>query len=163
MFVSSYNTYIQTNTSSKSEKQRIEDAKSEVSFSSKLLRQPKQELSSFESVPVDYLLKGKSFKNKLEAQKQTQEFQDLESSELNRQDKITKTLTSQQTMQNAKIAYKDNSKIFSLMRKPLTTLDQTPKIDSKLPKNIQELKEKNMKMVMVNTYIQNDKYYKITA
>lgn len=163
MFVSSYGTYIQTDTSSRDEKRRVGDAKSEASFNSKLSEQPKLKLSSFADFPVDYVWNEKLSKNKFEIEKQTQKLQDFENTEFNKQEKLTKEFHTKQTLENAKIAYNDNSKLFSQLRKPKTTIDQTPKIDSNLPQNIQELKEQNMRRVMVNTYIKNDNYYKLTA
>ena len=163
MFVSSYNTYIQTNASHKTEKQKIEKSESDSAFSAKLFEKPKLKLSST-SFPVDYISKGKSSKNQVEIQRQLFVLQNPENIEQKNQTKLKKAFTSQQKMKSAQTAYKDNSRLFSLLQKPQTkTIDQTPKVNVKLPENIQELKEENMRRVMVNAYIQNDKYYKITA
>ena len=62
-----------------------------------------------------------------------------------------------------KTAYADNLKMFSLNLPPSKTLSQTPKIDTKLPKDVQELKEQDLRKKMVNAYISNDKYYLNTA
>ena len=158
MYVSSYNTYIQTNTSKINEKEKLSQKEGESSFSSKLFKEPALKLSSLTNLPIDYT-KGKSSKNQQEIQRQLQN-----SEEQFKQEKLTKVFADKQKLQNASVAYKDNSKIFSLLQKPQTkTIDQTPKTDTKLPKNIQELKEENMRRVMVNAYTQNDKYYQITA
>ena len=162
MYVSSYNTYIQTNTSKTNEKQKISESKTDSYFSSKLREQPKLKLSSFVGLPVDYI--SKSSKILVKIQRQADKLQNPQDIEQNRQEKQMMKISQKQTLQSAKIAYKDNSKLFSLIQKPQTkTIDQTPKNNSKLPANIQKLKEENMRRVMVNTYIQNDKYYQITA
>jgi type IV secretory pathway TraG/TraD family ATPase VirD4 len=162
MYVSSYNTYIQTNTSKTNEKQKVSESKAGSSFSSKLREQPKLKLSSFVNLPVDYI--SKSSKTQVEIQRESRKLQNPQDIEQNRREKQIIAISQKQTLQSAKIAYQDNSKLFSLIQKPQTkTIDQTPKNDLKLPTNIQELKEENMRRVMVNTYIQNDKYYKITA
>jgi len=161
MFISSYNTYIQTNTSTRNEKQKEDGGGS--SFTSKLFEQPKLQLFSFTSLPVDYVQNTKSSRNKFAIEKQTQKLQDSKNDELYKQEKLTKKVSTQQTLQSAKTAYKDNAKLFSQIQKTKITLDQTPKVDPKLPENIQELKEQNMRRIMVNTYIQDDNYYKRTA
>ena len=53
--------------------------------------------------------------------------------------------------------------MFSLFQKPHATLDQTPKLENTIPKEPSDIKELNMRHKMVNTYIANDNYYKITA
>ena len=53
--------------------------------------------------------------------------------------------------------------MFPIIKKPAFTLSQTPKIDEKLPLDVQEAKEKTLRHTMLNTYISNDNYYRITA
>jgi len=151
MYVSSYSTYIDTNTSQKVQKDRNEESKKSTdSFSSKLTTKIPKAVSNFSSFPVNYISNYKSLNNQQRLQDNTQSREEVKFSKI-------KALTS------AKSAYGNNSKIFSLLIKPSATLDQTPKIDKKMPPKAQEAKESIMKHNMVNTYIANDNYYKITA
>jgi len=151
MFVSSYSTYINTNTSEKTDKLRVENKKDESkSFGPEVSKNSPLEAYSAKNLPIDYVSNYKSFNNQQKLQEQVKSQDELKSK------KTT-------AMKNAKIAYEDNSKIFSLLKKPTTTLNQTKRIDKKLPLNIQEIKESNLRHTMVNTYLENDKYYQITA
>ena len=67
------------------------------------------------------------------------------------------------SLKSAKVAYADNSVMFSLLKKPGISLNQIPKINKTLPQNIQDVKEDNLRNNMVNTYLENDKYHLITA
>ncbi|MCX6077102.1 MAG: hypothetical protein NTW78_09510 [Campylobacterales bacterium] len=163
MFVSSYNTYIQTNASEKSVKNRENSSKESSSFSSKLLDSPKFDLLFTSDLPVDYIYKAKSFNTKLELQRQEEALKNPENEFVAKSKELTKEFMGNKTLQNAKSAYEDNSKIFSLIRKPHAPLDQTPQTDSRLPANVQQLQELYLRKTMVNTYAQNDKYYNITA
>ncbi len=164
MFVSSYNTYIQADTSNKNERRRIQDVPSDSSFNSKVLeQQPAVESSLLSILPLDYVWSNKSLRNRFELERKSQKFQDSQNTTLNKQEQLTKELSSKQTLETAKVAYQENGQKFSLVRKPQFTMDQTPRIDTKLPQNVQELQEQNMRRGMVNTYISNDNYYKITA
>jgi hypothetical protein len=53
--------------------------------------------------------------------------------------------------------------MFSLVKKPTLALSYLPKIDEKLSPDVKEAKEKNLRYTMVNTYMENDKYYRVTA
>lgn len=163
MFVSSYNTYIQTNASERITKQKEQSSKSDTSFSSKFLEQPKLEPVIVSTLPVDYVNIAKSFNNKLEMKKQEEALKNPNSDNSSKSKELTKEFMSRKTLQSAKSAYEDNSKMFSIYKKPHHSLDQTPTTDTTLPENIQRLKEQNMRRTMVNTYMQNDKYYQITA
>ena len=163
MFVSSYNTYIQTNTSDRIPKQKEQPQKSGDSFSSKFLEQPKLEPAVISTLPVDYVNRAKSFNTKLEMKRQEEALKNPDSDDVLKSTELTKEFASRKTLQNAKSAYEDNSKMFSIYKKPHHSLDQTPVADTNLPENIQKLKEQNMRRTMVNTYMQNDKYYRITA
>jgi hypothetical protein len=163
MFVSSYNTYIQTNASDRVTKQKEQPAKSESSFSSKFLQEPKLDPVIVSTLPVDYVNRAKSFNTKLEMKRQEDALKNPDDDTTSKSKKLTKEFMSRKTLQSAKSAYEDNSKMFSIYKQPHHTLDQTPTTDKTLPENIQKLKEQNMRRTMVNTYIQNDKYYQITA
>lgn len=151
MFISSYSTYIGTTASDKINKQGVERSKSDSEFfSSKLSQNQTAQTDIVKNLPIDYVSNYKSFNNQQKLQEQV-----LSQSEIK--------FTQIKTMKSAKAAYEDNSKMFSLVRKPHIALNQTPSIDEQLPQDIQELKEKNLRHVMVNTYLANDKYYRITA
>ncbi|MCX6051987.1 MAG: hypothetical protein NTZ60_05680 [Campylobacterales bacterium] len=163
MFVSSYSTYIQTNASDRPAKTKESVSSNNTSFSSKLLAQPSLDLDSASDLPIDYVYRAKSFNTKLELQRQEEAFKNPENEFVSKSKELTKEFMGNKTLQNAKSAYEDNSKIFSLIRMPRHPLDQTPQTDTRLPENVQKLQEQNMRHIMVNTYAQNDKYYKITA
>ena len=151
MFVSSYNTYISTNSTDRTQKSALSDSKrAERSFSSKLLDNPIVESKTIQNIPISYISNYKAFNNK---QRLLQQFHNPEGE---RFAKIN-------TLKNMKTAYAENTKMFSLIQPPGQTLNQIQKIDTKLPKNIQELKEENMRRTMINAYIENDRYFDITA
>lgn len=163
MFVSSYNTYIQTDSSSRTQKQRDEGQQnnSESSFSSKLLQNIKKDSAVRQlSLPIDYTKDNNYFANrhKIQLQEKNQQNQILLKA-----DEYTKKFSNYNTSQNATTAYESNSKLFSLLKKPKIALNQTPHTDKRLPKDIQSLQESNLRNIMVNTYINNENYYKITA
>jgi hypothetical protein len=70
-----------------------------------------------------------------------------------------------QKFQSAEQAYSEGVKkfAFALRNTKVTTIDQTPKIDTTLPNEIQELKESKLRHKMVNTYLSNDRYYQLTS
>ncbi len=149
MFVSSYSTYIGINNSLKSENYKERDTKNSTESFSETLSNSTV-LKPYTNLPIDYISNYKSLNNQQKLheklqEKNTQEFQKL-------------TLTN-----SAKTAYEEGSKVFMLSKKPPLTLSQTPKIDEKMPKETQEAKEKSLRNLMVNTYLANDRYYKITA
>lgn len=151
MFVSSFNTYISTNSSNKSEALREREAKKESdSFSSELSKSTILKPYINSDLPVDHISNYKSFSNQ----------QKLHEQMLNQNGAELKKMT---LLNSAKVAYEENTKMFPLIKKPALTLDQTPKIDEKMPKDLQEAKEKTLRHTMVNTYLANDNYYRITA
>jgi len=151
MFVSSFNTYISTNSSNKSEAYKERELKGEAeSFSDELSKSTVLKPYINSNLPVDYISNYKSFSNQQKLHEQMQ-------------NKNTQELKKLTVLNNAKTAYEENTKMFPLLKKPSLTLTQTPKIDEKLPRDVQEAKEKNLRHLMVNTYLANDKYYHITA
>ena len=151
MFVSSYSTYIATNSSHKSQKYGDRDANESLeSFSKNLLNSTVIKPYANTNLLVDYISNYKSLSNQQKLHERVQE-------------KDTDEFKKLTIINNAKTAYDEGIKIFSLSRNPPLTLSQTPKIDEKLPKEIQEAKEKSLRSLMINTYLTNDKYYKITA
>jgi len=102
------------------------------------------------SLPIDYVSSYKSFQNQQKLQEQLQG-----------QDSFT--LKGLNTLANAKNAYEESAKKFSLAKKPTFALDLTPKIDITMPQETKEAKVKTLRQTMVNTYLANDRYYRITA
>jgi hypothetical protein len=164
MFISSYSTYIQNSTSNKTNRVKEPDYSKSDKFDLQRYEQPTQELATIKFLPIDYIQQNRSFSSKLELLN-FQAANQKNENELNKPEKKSKAeeFKNFKTLSNAKTAYTDNSKMFSLLRKPQVPLDQTPHIDDRLPQDIQALKEQNMRRTMLNTYVANDIYYKITA
>lgn len=150
MFVSSYNTYVNVNNSQRIEKKDTPQKQGE-SFAQTLSSKTVPSLSLAPQLPVNYISNYKALSNQQKLQQDTEQHK-----EKTKFTKINATVS-------AKEAYTDNSKIFSFLVRPKATLDQTPKIDKKLPQEIKEIKENNLRHTMVNTYLANENYYKITA
>jgi len=151
MFVSSYNTYITTNPTDKNSAQKLEKKSSSgESFESRLKEYSALESISTNTLPINYISNYKAFSNK-------QKMQDgLLDKEIRKFSKIN-------TLNSAKEAYNQNSKLFSLFLEPKMTQSQTPQIDKTLPRELQSAQERQLRHTMVNTYLSNDKYYQITA
>ena len=164
MFVSAYNTYIQPNTSDKNIKSRFDKQNSSsASFKSKLFENsPPVDLKN-SSLPVDYISKSKAFNNKLEIETQKEKLAANQEKPFNDTKRTIGRFIDQSSILNAKNAYETNSKMFSLIPKPHHPLDFTPKVDTNLPQKAQETKENHLRNKMVNTYMENEIYYKITA
>lgn len=163
MFVSSYNTYISTSSLDRGIKERSSNSKETSLFKTNLELPQETVQNKSLSLPIDYVTNSRSFGNKLELERQDQELQNKKDSGLNRSKELTKEFMDSKSMKSAQLAYREGSNIFSLLRKTHPAINQTPTIDKNLPNEIQELKEQNMRHVMVNTYLSNDKYYQITA
>jgi len=153
MFVSSYSTYIDTATTKRvtPEKKDVEKKASD-SFGSKLLETTTKDVTSNKKLPLNYISDYKALHNK----------QQLQEKDLS-QSTSTAKFSKLSSISSAKVAYTDNSQMFALIQKPKQTIDQTPKISRYLPEKTQEKQEGIMKTNMVNTYIANDNYYKITS
>jgi len=151
MYVSSFNTYLNTESSTKMQQNRIQESKNSVeSFKTKLLSKTVKNVDTSPKFPINYISNYKALSNQ-------QKLQDnLQSSEKSKFLKLEANIV-------AKKAYSDNSKIFSLILPPSATLDQTPRIDQRLPQHIQDLKEKNLRHTMINTYMSNENYYRVTV
>lgn len=153
MLVSSYNTYINTASTQRTQNERNDGSKKVAkSFVLKPTQLVNKNISPSSSLPIDYIPKYKVLNNKQVVQQQ----------ELaNNPAKMKFTKIS--SIASAQVAYSENSKMFSLLAKPKPTINQMPRIDQELPKEAQKGQESIMKSIMVNTYIDNDNYYKITA
>jgi hypothetical protein len=151
MFVSTYSTFVGSNSSNKTDSYKIKEPKDGYeSFTKELYNSPIVKSHTDKNLPIDYVSNYKSFNNQQKLQEQLQTHGEL------RLKQLTTTI-------NAKAAYDGNITMFSLVRKPTPSLNQTPKIDEKLPSDVKEAKEKNLRHVMVNTYEANDRYFQITA
>lgn len=151
MYVSSYSTYINADSSIKTQQSRIQENRDiSNSFEAELSSKTIKNIDTSTKLPISYISNYKALNNQ---QKLQEDFQNVE------KDKFLKL----ETLSSAKSAYSDNSKIFSQVLPPRATLDQTPRIDKKLPINIQNIKEENLRHTMINTYVSNENYYRITA
>lgn len=158
MFVSSYNTYINANNFEKTRKSNLEESKkTPESFSTKLLSQAVKSVNVSSSFPINYISNYKALNNQQRLQENRQKLQD------NRQNEAKNSFSKIKTLTNANKAYIESSKFSPILVKTVLTIDQTPKIKKDMPKKAQEAKEQIMKHTMVNTYIANDNYYKLTA
>ena len=137
MFVSSYSTYISTDNQNKISKERGSDTKkTSDTFSSKLQQTAVLESKTIKNIPISYISNYKSFSNKQKLE------QNLKNSNFEKYAKVN-------AQTNAKTAYAENSKMFSLVIKPSVTLN-----------NIQK---KELYIHALDIYRSNDKYYQITA
>jgi len=151
MYVSSFSTYINTELSTKTQRNGVQEDKSSAgAFESKLLSKTIKNLDTTPNFPINYISNYKALNNQQKLQENPQNSEKTEFLKLGAE-------------AEAKNAYSDNSKIFSLILPPRATLDQTPTIDKKLPENIQDIKKNNLRHTMLNTYIANESYYRITA
>jgi len=161
MFVSSYSTYIPNESTNKTTRINKEDTKTEKSsFSSHLSSLSTQDVVATDNLPINYVSTNQTFRNKQELDYQKSE---LETKEKDTTKQLTTKFTQQSTLIDATTAYTTNTKPYSFLQKPKATLSQTPTINTTHSKEYQDLEEKNLRHTMVNTYIENDKYYKITA
>lgn len=154
MFVSSYNTYIDTATTKRVQPEREDVAKETPtkSFSSKLLQSVNKDVSLSQKIPLNYISNYKALNNQ----------QKLAHSEL-AQSKSKMKFTKLSSMDSASVAYTNNSKMFSLILKPKKTIDQTPRLDKNLSKEAQVSQESLLRKKMINAYVANENYFHITA
>ena len=151
MFVSSYNTYVQTDSTNKSRDFKANELKKEPFFLSEAAsNEPAFAPRNEKSLPIDYVSGYKSFQNQQKLQEQLQGRDIFAQREL-------------YTLANAKNAYEESTRKFSLAKKPTISLDLTPKIYITMPQEAKEAKVKTLRQTMVNTYLANDRYYHITA
>jgi len=145
MFIASYATYIPNISTTKAENEKKEN------FSTK--KEPF------------------SLQNKAQQAKKTTDTPELVRSitryPLPWQQKNTKDLKifkQKKTLQNATHAYKESATPFSSVQKPKKPQQKSLKLQTnQLPKEARIAKEQILKKEMINTYIANDNYYRITA
>ncbi len=153
MFVSSYSTYVDTAVTKKIQADSvIKPIKKMESFASKLLQNRQKNVLTNSKIPLNYVSNYKSLNNRQLLDQQT-----------NQQITTTLKFSKLSAMSKSKISYEENTKMFSLLIKPKGTINQTPKLDKNLPTKAQEDQESFMKVKMLNTYIANDNYFKVTA
>jgi len=154
MFVSSYSTYIDTTATKRIQNEKSDASKKTASssFESKLLQTTPKSVVLDAKLPLNYISNYKALNNQ-------QKLQEQELAKNPAKMKFTKI----SSMNSAHVAYGDNSKMFSLVLRPKQTIDQTPKLDKNLPTKAQEIQGDFMKTKMINTYISNENYYRITA
>lgn len=144
MFVSAYSTYVSTNTNDKLNKPKFDEQKvQDKPFSKILVSAPALLAYDTKNIPINYISNYKSFNNK----------QKLLDSEIKSKDEVK--FKKMSDVKNAKTSYESNSHMFSLMSVPKAPINQTTRIN--------EVNLDNMKHKMVNTYLENDKYYQLTA
>ena len=154
MFVSSYSTYIDTTVASRVNNERKEvDKKSSDSFNSKLLSATPKTIPTAKQLPLDYVSDYKALYNR----------QKLDQDKEFGKNVATMKFSKMSSQSAAQVVYTANSKMFSLIPKPKIALDQTPTLSKKLPPEAQEAGKELLKIDMVNAYIANDNYYRITA
>ena len=144
MFVSAYSTYVSTNTNDKLNKPKFDEQKvQDKPFSKILVSAPALLAYDTKNIPINYISNYKSFNNK----------QKLLDSEIKSKDEVK--FKKMSDVKNAKTSYESNSHMFSLMSVPKEPINNIPRIN--------EVNLDNMKHKMVNTYLENDKYYQLTA
>lgn len=152
MFVSSYSTYISSSNIEKNDRYKTKESSSSTSQS-----------ASFE----DILHSDAASKNSLSEPLFTNyiaSYRFLTSKEKFQQDFSNSFEYKKLNTQNsAKSAYEESTKPFSYFKSAAFTFDLTPKIDKNEPKEIQTSKEKALRKSMINTYIANDNYYRVTS
>ena len=149
MYISSFNTYVNTDSTTGTHNNRVQERRNSTElFETKRLSKTVKNVDISPKFPINYISNYKALNNQQKLQENPQNSEKTKFLKLEAE---------------AKNAYSDNSKIFSLMLPPRATLDETPKIDKKLPESIQDIKEKNLRDIMINTYISNENYYRITA
>lgn len=150
MFVSSYSTFIHNiniNKTKPTTETRF-DEKQKSNFKIDLENQNAKVLTSKPdtNTPINYISNYKAFANKQKLQEDEKTFTSK---------KDTEKFSSINSLKNAKESYEVNSKMFPRVRIPHITLSNVAQDDIQLPKALQH--------TMVNTYINNEKYFKITA
>ncbi|MDD2906873.1 MAG: hypothetical protein WBK95_08105 [Sulfurimonas sp.] len=152
MFVSSYTTYVQTSTQNKPSQSKEYDSKNSSGFSTKLSQKTSETTFQKPAVALDYISKNNTFYTKLVLEKNLDE-QSRETKELSNK------FTQQSVLQDAKTAYSQAPKVTSFFREALNSFTKTQESESPISDQTQELQEKQMRKLMINTYTANENYY----
>jgi len=151
MYVSSFSTYVTSDSPRKTQSDYPKKSQSTTeSFKAELLSKTVNSTDNSLKLPINYISNYKTLNNQQKLQIEPQSSNEVEFAKL-------------QSINSAKSAYDDNSKIFSLLLVPKPALEQTLTVDKRLPQEIQNVQEENLRSSMINTYISNENYYRITA
>jgi hypothetical protein len=143
MYIASYSTYISPFTQTKRGLQKREEFSLESGSTFQNRLQNKEEVQNATLLPTLSLSKY-TFSQQRETRNALSSFEKFKN------------------YQDAQSAYQESSQFYSLAQKPKFSLS-TPVPTLKLPKEAQVAKETLSKQTMINTYIENDNYYRITA
>ena len=162
MFVSSYATYINTITPNKTTtkaKENTTETKYSV-FSSKLPQQ--QNITQTTIKPcVDYIAKSNAFYNKFLLDYQQEKSKSIKEEKTLTPDALIKKFSSTNSIENISSLYAQNMKKFSIMKKPSVSLEKTVPFSN--DDNTHIAQEKILRAVMINTYVENEKYFTMSA
>ncbi|MBN2781839.1 MAG: hypothetical protein JXQ66_01200 [Campylobacterales bacterium] len=150
MFVSSYSTFIHNININKTRPttETKFDEKQKSNFKVNLEEHNSKVLTSKPdaSTPINYISNYKAFANQQKLQNDEKLFSSKKDSE---------KFSSINSLKNAKESYEVNSRMFPRVRIPHITLSNVMQDTIDLPKALQN--------TMVNTYIDNERYFQITA
>ena len=164
MFVSSYSTYIQSDISSKENKQRLDKpSSSSESFGDKLTQKAPSANFTSSPIPHEYLSKSQINSSKQELDFQREQLKNPQNNSAKEAKETINRFTANNSLMSAKNAYENVNKVYTAHSKQSASIDQTPKMDKNLPQEARQAKELTMRHKMVNTYISNENYYRITA
>jgi len=149
MFVSTYSTYLNTNSVNKTSKNgETSSSSSSKLFENSLKHSQTSPARLLQSTPITYISHNKTLGTKERINQQLQQ---------NSYETDLKKLTTIKSQMQAPSAYAANTKMFSLIIKH----PNTPKQVDNSP--FKELKENVQRAKFVNTYAANEKYYELTA
>ncbi|DAB29240.1 MAG TPA: hypothetical protein CFH84_10615 [Sulfurimonas sp. UBA12504] len=152
MFVTSYTTYVQTNTQNKAPQSKEYDSKNSSEFTTKFSQKTAETVVQKPAVPLDYISKNNTFYTKLALEQN-----------LDEQSKQTKELSNKFTQQSVLIdtknAYTQTPKATYFFKEAYNSFTKTQPIDAKTLDQTQELQKKQMRKLMINTYTANENYY----
>jgi len=146
MYVSSYSSYIPNISSSKTDTRDKKEQESDHSRSKFTIHQQTKSPLAEKNLTID-----QNYQSKYNFFRDSSANKDL--------DHLKKI----KNYNDAKTAYSDNSKLFALSYKPKAVIGNVTLVDRNLPKEAQETKEKIQKQKLINIYVENDNYYRVTA
>jgi hypothetical protein len=151
MYVSSFSTFVHSSSTQKTYKEKETTPSKDTKNPFETVLNPKANTTPLkQQLPINYISDYKVLNNQQKLQ-----------NDQNKQELVKFTKVNAQN--NAKTKYVENITTFSLFAKPKTTLNQTPKVSTKLSPEIQDISKQNLRNTMINTYTANEKYYQITS
>ncbi len=152
MYVSSFKTFVHSNTTQKTYKEKENTPTKELESSSfkNILNTVESGSSIKPQLPINYISGYKVLNNQQKLQSDNKNPELLKFSKVNAQN-------------NAQEKYVEDKTMFSLLKKPKATLHQTPRVSSKLSPEIQDITIQNLRNTMIDTYTANENYYQITS